>query len=249
MLAAGKKEIRYRLGVAANTVSRFENGSGAMVDTLERMQTTLESGGVVFNSRGPAMKSRRLLVAATAALLGGAALAVAGTARAAEQPVTVTVDARAGLGDRARHLRSASTTRSGTPNSAPPPSSDLMKDAGVQMLRYPGGSYADIYHWQDNTAPGGYVAPNTDFDTFMAGVQRAGAQPMSSPTTAPAPPQEAADWVRYANVTKDYGVKYWEIGNEIYGNGHYGAAWEADDHADKSPTAYAHERRGVRRRR
>ncbi len=52
-------------------------------------------------------------------------------------------------------------------------------------------------------------------------------------------PAEAADWVRYANVTKGYGVKYWTIGNEYYGNGHYGAAWEADDHADKSPTGYA----------
>ena len=45
--------------------------------------------------------------------------------------------------------------------------------------------------------------------------------------------------MRYANVTKGYGVKYWEIGNEVYGNGHYGADWEADNHADKSPTGYA----------
>jgi DNA-directed RNA polymerase specialized sigma24 family protein len=30
-----------------------------------------------------------------------------------------------------------------------------------------------------------------------------------------------------------YGVKYWEIGNENYGNGHYGSNWEADNHADK----------------
>ena len=43
------------------------------------------------------------------------------------------------------------------------------------MIRYPGGSYADIYHWRDHTAPGGYVAPNTDFDTFMASVERIGA--------------------------------------------------------------------------
>lgn len=34
----------------------------------------------------------------------------------------------------------------------------LLQQAGVQMLRYPGGSYGDIYNWQDNTAPGGYVA-------------------------------------------------------------------------------------------
>ena len=43
--------------------------------------------------------------------------------------------------------------------------------------------------------------------------------------------------MRYANVTKGYGATYWTIGNENYGNGHYGAAWEADNHADKSPTA------------
>jgi hypothetical protein len=40
-------------------------------------------------------------------------------------------------------------------------------------------------------------------------------------------------------VTKGYGVKYWEIGNEVYGNGHYGSQWENDTHADKSPRAYA----------
>src|SRR5689334_21104408 len=55
---------------------------------------------------------------------------------------------------------------------------DLLKAAGVKMLRYPGGSYADIYHWKTHTAPGGYVAPNTDFDTFIRGAQRTGAQPI-----------------------------------------------------------------------
>ena len=55
--------------------------------------------------------------------------------------------------------------------------SDLLRSAGVQMIRYPGGSYGDIYHWKDNTAPGGYVAPGTDFDTFMGSVRRVGAQP------------------------------------------------------------------------
>ena len=28
----------------------------------------------------------------------------------------------------------------------------LVKSAGVSIIRYPGGSYADIYHWKDNTA-------------------------------------------------------------------------------------------------
>lgn len=41
--------------------------------------------------------------------------------------------------------------------------------------------------------------------------------------------------MRYANVTQHYGAKYWEIGNELYGNGHYGSGWETDTHADTSP--------------
>ncbi|MEV0827280.1 cellulose binding domain-containing protein [Nonomuraea rubra] len=116
---------------------------------------------------------------------------------------------------------------------------DLLKDAGMKLLRYPGGSYSDIYHWADHTAPGGYVAPNTDFDSFMSGVRRTGAQPMVTANYGTGTAEEAAAWVRHANITKGYGVKYWEIGNENYGNGHYGSAWEADDHADKSPNEYA----------
>jgi Cellulose binding domain/Fibronectin type III domain len=167
-----------------------------------------------------------------------AATSLAAPAGAAETVAQVTVNARAGLGavgDAAVGVNHAVWDQYlGTD-----PVADLMKTAGVQLMRYPGGSYSDIYHWQDNTAPGGYVAPNTDFDHFMAGVQRAGAQAMVIANYGTGTPQEAADWVRYANVTKGYGVKYWEIGNELYGNGHYGANWEADDHPDKSPAAYA----------
>ncbi len=43
-------------------VSRFENGSGAMVETLVRMQTALESAGVVFipadHTGGPGVRLR-----------------------------------------------------------------------------------------------------------------------------------------------------------------------------------------------
>ena len=31
-------------------------------------------------------------------------------------------------------------------------------------------------------------------------------------------------------------MKYWEVGNEVYGNGTYGANWEADSHCDTSPS-------------
>ena len=168
-----------------------------------------------------------------------AAVPVAGLpAAAADAEVTVVVNARAGLekvDDLAIGVNHAIwDAQLGTPEVA-----DLMQDAGVRAMRYPGGSYSDIYHWRDHTAPGGYVAPNTDFDHFMAGVRRAGARPIVTANYGTGTPQEAADWVRYANVEKDYGVKYWEIGNELYGNGHYGANWEADDHPDKSPAQYA----------
>ncbi|MEU8082407.1 cellulose binding domain-containing protein [Micromonospora sp. NPDC049101] len=160
------------------------------------------------------------------------------TASAAPDPVTVTVNARAGLAtvpDTALGVNHAIWDA----NLGTTATSDLLREAGVRMMRYPGGSYADIYHWKDHTAPGGYVAPGTDFDTFMAAARRAGAQPMIIANYGTGTPAEAADWVRYANVTKGYGTRYWAVGNENYGNGHYGSAWEADNHPDKSATQYA----------
>jgi hypothetical protein len=188
--------------------------------------------------------NRRLFGAAASAamlLASGAAVAVLlPTAHAATTGVTVTVNARAGLATMPATGLGVNDavwdSQLGTTAV-----SDLLKSSGVRMIRYPGGSYGDIYHWKDNTAPGGYVAPNTDFDTFMASVQRVGAQPMIIANYGTGSPEEAADWVRYANVTKGYAAKYWTVGNENYGNGHYGANWEADNHADKSPTGYANE--------
>jgi hypothetical protein len=177
-----------------------------------------------------------------ASVVGAAALAgvVASGAHADTATTTVTVNARLGLA-------TVPATGLGVNDAVwdsqlgTTATSDLLKSAGVGMIRYPGGSYGDIYHWQDNTAPGGYVAPGTDFDTFMASVKRVGAQPMLIANYGTGTPDEAAGWVRYANITQGYGAKYWVVGNENYGNGHYGADWEADNHADKSPTEYANE--------
>ncbi|GAA0392720.1 alpha-L-arabinofuranosidase [Acrocarpospora corrugata] len=181
---------------------------------------------------------KTLLRSAAAVLLTLTALHVPPTYADEIPPVAVTVNARAALatvpdtGIGTNHAIWDSYL--GTNETA-----DRLKDAGMQLLRYPGGSYSDIYHWADHTAPGGYVAPGTDFDTFMSAARRTGAKPMVTANYGTGTAAEAAAWVRYSNVTKGYGVKYWEIGNEIYGNGHYGSAWEADDHADKSPAEYA----------
>ena len=44
--------------------------------------------------------------------------------------------------------------------------------------------------------------------------------------------------MQYANVTRHYHIHYWDIGNELYGNGTYGALWESDKHA-LGPASYA----------
>jgi hypothetical protein len=196
----------------------------------------LTSEAMIFMAR---QRFRRLALATTTLLGSGLLVAANPAAAPADVPVaTVTVNAKAGLAtvpDTALGINHAVwDDQLGTDVVA-----DLLGDAGIGTMRYPGGSYGDIYHWADHTAPGGFVAPNTDFDHFMAGVRRAGAQPVIIANYGTGTPQEAADWVRYANITKGYGAKYWEIGNELYGNGHYGAQWEADNHPDKSPAAYA----------
>jgi hypothetical protein len=173
---------------------------------------------------------------------------------------------------------------------------DLLKAAGVTSLRYPGGSYADAYHWESHTAtfvPTSnssnntiYIAPDADFGHFVSLLKNAGANAMitvnygmNSTATGPGSPQEAAAWVAYANgsptsttsigkdttdATVDWqtvgywaglraadplpvddgknflrishpdpvGIRNWEIGNELYGNGYYygGCGWEPDMH-------------------
>jgi hypothetical protein len=173
---------------------------------------------------------------AAAATDGGAGAAATATG----STVNVTVNAAEGLGtipSTAYGLNTAvwdsqmNTTQT----------QGLLKAAGVDMLRYPGGSYGDAYNWQNNTVKGGYVAPGTDFDQFMGTAQAIGAQPILIANYGTGTPQEAAAWVQYANVTKGYGVKYWEIGNEQYGDGIYGTNWEANNYSDKSPAQYATE--------
>jgi hypothetical protein len=173
-----------------------------------------------------------------AAGAAGTANAAAGTANAAAAAVNVTVNADEGLGtvpSTAYGLNQAVwDAQMNTPASV-----GLLSQAGVAMMRYPGGSYSDAYNWQTNTVTGGYVAPGTGFDSFMSTVKAVGAQAILTANYGSGTPQEAADWVQYANITKGYHDEYWEIGNELYGNGYYGDDWETDNHASKSPATYA----------
>lgn len=84
-----------------------------------------------------------------------------------------------------------------------------------------------------------------DFDAFMGICKAAGAEPVVvvcyDSMYKPAEPggtspthlqllETAIAWVRYANITKKYGVKYWEIGNESYMKSYNGSA-TAEDYA------------------
>jgi hypothetical protein len=133
----------------------------------------------------------------------------------------------------------------------------LLSSAGVNLVRYPGGSTSDVYHWQSNSViPGqSYANPSNNFDAFMSQVHKAGAQnAMVTVNYGSGTPAEAAGWVQYANkgnanyagpvptysggsaTGHNYGVKYWEIGNEIYGDGTYGADWEYETNPIGSAT-------------
>jgi hypothetical protein len=135
----------------------------------------------------------------------------------------------------------------------------LLRSTGVQVLRYPGGSTADNYHWLSNTPDdpnqGGTVA-GAHFDAYMSVVAAVGAQPMITVNYGSGTPQEAADWVRYSNRGgphyrgpvptysganrrgHKYGIRYWEVGNEVYGDGSYAATWEVN-HQSHDPATYA----------
>ncbi|HLK01387.1 MAG TPA: alpha-L-arabinofuranosidase, partial [Streptosporangiaceae bacterium] len=177
------------------------------------------------------MGTRRSLLAAAvllpaAALISAAAPASAKPASATAQ-AAVTVNATASLGAVPAHAIGLNTAvYDGDMNDAAIPA--LLKAAGIDAIRYPGGSYSHIYNWQTQTAVGGgFVAPGTGFSSFMSTVNSAGAAPVVTVNYGTGSASLAAAWV--TNAAGD-NVQYWEVGNEVYGNGTYGANWEADSH-------------------
>ncbi|MEO7598596.1 MAG: alpha-L-arabinofuranosidase [Opitutus sp.] len=111
----------------------------------------------------------------------------------------------------------------------------LMKDAGIKGLRFPGGSASDDYHWATGKNHSGTTTWATSFDAFAHVATSIGASAVFITVNyGSGTPPEAADWVRYSNVTKAYGFKYWEVGNENYGT------WEMDlNPRPNDPVTYA----------
>ena len=112
--------------------------------------------------------------------------------------------------------------------------SNALAELGTQILRFPGGSLSDFYHWNTATRSDGYQWDPTKFANFIHIVTNAGAQAMITVNYGTGTSNEAAAWVKSANVTNHLGFKYWEIGNECYGT------WEADSNSlPHDPYTYA----------
>lgn len=124
---------------------------------------------------------------------------------------------------------------------------EAFKELKVPVLRWPGGCFADTYHWKDGIGPKqdrpsivnvhwGGVTEDNSFGTheFLDFCELIGTQPYLSINVGSGTVQEAAEWVEYVNSSnkspmtdlrrkngreEPWDVKYWGIGNENWGCG------------------------------
>jgi len=110
---------------------------------------------------------------------------------------------------------------------------EALGETGSKRLRYPGGEKSNYFSWTEDPlnpdpttnywgAVYADIALTTlNFDEFMALCHQTGAEAHVNVAvniwdTVRFTKTLAAEWVRYSNITKGYGVKYWEIGNELW---------------------------------
>lgn len=110
--------------------------------------------------------------------------------------------------------------------------SNALQEIGCRTLRFPGGSLSDFYHWETGTRDDGYQYDPTKFSNFMHVATNAGVNAYITVNYGTGTTNEAADWVRSANVTNLCGFKYWEVGNECYGS------WEPDNNTNPPYSAH-----------
>jgi len=124
---------------------------------------------------------------------------------------------------------------------------DALKEIDVPVLRWPGGCFADGYHWMDGIGPQslrpkttntswGNVTDDNAFGTaeFLEFCKLIGCQPYFTGNLGSGTVSELSDWVEYCNSNnvspmtelrakyghpKAWGVKYWGLGNESWGCG------------------------------
>ncbi|MBE7171844.1 MAG: alpha-N-arabinofuranosidase [Williamsia sp.] len=122
-----------------------------------------------------------------------------------------------------------------------------LKKLKVPVLRWPGGCFADTYHWKDGIGPKakrpsivntnwGDVTEDNSFGThdFLDMCELLGSQPYISGNVGSGTTEELSDWVQYVNFEnkspmsdmrrqngrdKAWNVKIWGIGKEAWGCG------------------------------
>jgi alpha-N-arabinofuranosidase len=133
---------------------------------------------------------------------------------------------------------------------------DALRQLHPPVLRWPGGCYADDYHWEDGVGPRtgrprrvntwwGQTLETNSFGTheFVQVCRTLGAEPYIAGNVATGSPRELRQWVEYCNFSGDstlarrraqngspapFGVRYWGIGNEAWGCGGW---FSPDDYA------------------
>jgi hypothetical protein len=102
-----------------------------------------------------------------------------------------------------------------------PSTISILTNMNYQALRWPGGSWGDIYFmtnepqgWGADTINFIHVATNTHAQVFFIVNYGSGNT------------NQAAAWVKFCNITNHCYVKYWEVGNENFGG------WEEDDNTN-----------------
>ncbi|WP_294264108.1 alpha-L-arabinofuranosidase C-terminal domain-containing protein [uncultured Sphingomonas sp.] len=131
-----------------------------------------------------------------------------------------------------------------------------LKDLGVPIIRWPGGCFADEYHWREGVGPrakrpvkinthwGGVTEPNTvGTHEFFDLVGQVGAEAYISGNVGNGTPQEMAEWVEYMTAPagsladerarnghkEPWKLPYFGIGNELWGcGGNMRAEYAAD---------------------
>lgn len=122
-----------------------------------------------------------------------------------------------------------------------------LRELDIPNLRWPGGCFADTYHWKDGIGPKeerptlvntwwGGVTEDNSFGThdFLNLCELLGTEPYISGNVGSGEVQELADWVQYTNFEgtspmsdlrrangreEPWGVRFWGIGNEAWGCG------------------------------
>ncbi len=124
---------------------------------------------------------------------------------------------------------------------------DALKEINPPVIRWPGGCFADTYHWMDGIGPRenrpsiintnwGGVTEDNSFGTheFLDLCEVLGAEPYLCVNVGSGTVEEASEWVEYVNSNnespmtrlrkqngreKPWKVKYWAVGNESWGCG------------------------------